>query len=104
MRSSFVLQLLVLRKALSVCGTEDALVRRLEVSKAELRRWLAGKEVLPLAVFNRAMHLVNRAYREAGNDWSHARWLSFCARWLSLSKPLLHLPMRFAEILRIPCE
>jgi len=53
---------LVLRKALSVCGTEDALVRRLDISKAELRGWLAGKEVVPLAVFNRTMHLVNRAY------------------------------------------
>jgi hypothetical protein len=64
MRSSLVLQLLVLRKALSVCGTEEALVRRLDVSRIALRGWLAGKEAVPLAVFNRAMHLVNRAYRE----------------------------------------
>ena len=64
MRSSLVLQLLVLRKALSVCGTEDALGRRLKVSSVALRSWLAGKETVPLCVFNRAMNLVNRAYRE----------------------------------------
>ena len=64
MRSSLVLQLLVLRKALSVCGTEEALVRRLFITRAELRSWLSGKETVPLSVFNRAMHLVNRAYRE----------------------------------------
>jgi len=64
MRSSLVLQLLVLRKALNVCGTEQALGRRLNVSSGELRGWLAGKEAVPLATFNRAMHLVNRAYRE----------------------------------------
>lgn len=64
MRSSLVLQLLVLRKALSVCGTEEALGRRLDVSRVALRGWLAGKEAVPLAVFNRAMKLVNLAYRE----------------------------------------
>jgi hypothetical protein len=64
MRSSLVLQLLVLRKALSVCGSEEALGRRLEVSSVALQSWMAGKEVVPLAVFNRAMHLVNRAYLE----------------------------------------
>ena len=64
MRSSLVLQLLVLRKALGVCGTEEALGRRLDVSSVALRGWLAGKEAVPLAVFNRAMDLVNRAYRE----------------------------------------
>ena len=64
MRSSLVLQLLVLRKALGVCGTEEALGRRLDVSGIALRAWLAGKEPVPLAIFNRAMHLVNRAYRE----------------------------------------
>ena len=64
MRSSLVLQLLVLRKALGVCGTEEALGRRLDVSRGELRGWLAGKEAVPLAVFNRAMDLVNRAYRK----------------------------------------
>ena len=64
MRSSLVLQLLVLRKALSVCGTEEALGRRLKVSSVALRGWMSGKESVPLAVFTRAMHLVNRAYRE----------------------------------------
>jgi DNA-binding transcriptional regulator YdaS (Cro superfamily) len=64
MRSSLVLQLLVLRKALSVCGTEEALARRLDVSGVALRGWLTGTVAVPLAVFNRAMHLVNRAYRE----------------------------------------
>jgi len=64
MRSSLVLQLLVLRKALGVCGTEEALGRSLDVSNVALRAWLAGKEAVPLAVFNRAMKLVNRAYRE----------------------------------------
>ena len=64
MRSSLVLQLLVLRKALNVCGTEEALGKRLDVSSIALRGWLAGTEAVPLAVFNRAMNLVNRAYRE----------------------------------------
>ncbi|HEY7237777.1 MAG TPA: hypothetical protein VH600_01295 [Burkholderiales bacterium] len=64
MRGSLILQLLVLRKALSVCGTEEALGHRLEVSRGELRGWLTAKEAVPLTVFNRAMHLVNRAYRE----------------------------------------
>ena len=64
MRSSLILQLLVLRKARNVCGTEEALGRNLSVPAQELRAWLAGKETVPLAVFNRAMQLVNRAYRE----------------------------------------
>jgi hypothetical protein len=64
MRASLILQLLVLRKALSVYVTEEALGRGLNVSRAELRSWLAGKEAVPLSVFNRVMHLVNRAYRE----------------------------------------
>ncbi|HJY78477.1 MAG TPA: hypothetical protein VKE95_17690 [Burkholderiales bacterium] len=64
MRSSLILQLLVLRKALGVCGTEEALGRKLNVPRRELRAWLAGEETVPLAVFNRAMHLVNHAYRE----------------------------------------
>ena len=36
----------------------------MSVPAQELRAWLAGKEAVPLAVFNRAMQLVNRAYRE----------------------------------------
>lgn len=64
MRSSVVLQLLVLRKALDVCGTEELLGRHLDVSKGELRGWLAGRETVPLAIFNRAMHLANCAYRK----------------------------------------
>ena len=64
MRGSLVLQLLVLPKALNVCATEAALGRRLHVSRGELRGWLAGREAVPLAIFNRAMDLVNRAYKE----------------------------------------
>ena len=64
MRSSLILQLVVLRKALRVCGTEETLRRQLNVPGAKLQGWLAGKETLPLSVFNRAMQLVNRAYRE----------------------------------------
>jgi len=64
MQSSLVLQLLVLRKALGVCGTEEALGQRLHVTRGELRGWLTGDETVPLATFNRAMQLVNRAYRE----------------------------------------
>jgi hypothetical protein len=41
MRSSLVLQLLVLRKALGVCGTEEVLGRRLEVSSVALRSWMS---------------------------------------------------------------
>jgi len=73
MRSSLVLQLLVLRKALVVCGTEADLVRKLNVPGEKMRSWLAGNETLPLAVFNRAMQLVNRAYREEkAKPHSHA--------------------------------
>ena len=64
MRESLILQLLVLRKALNVCGTEEVLGRRLNASRAQVRAWLAAKEAVPLSVFNRAMQLVNRAYRE----------------------------------------
>ena len=64
MRSSLVLQLLVLRKALNLCGTEEMLRRRLHVTRGELRGWLTGRETVPLATFNRAIQLVNRAYRE----------------------------------------
>jgi len=64
MRSSLILQLLVLRKALHLCGTEEALGRELNVPGGELQGWLAGEETVPLSVFNRAMQLVNRAYRK----------------------------------------
>jgi hypothetical protein len=74
MRSSLVLQLLVLRKALNLCGTEEMLGRRLHVTQGELRGWLTGKETVPLTTFNRAMQLVNRAYREeAARRQSQAR-------------------------------
>ena len=73
MRSSLILQLLVLRKALNVCGSEEALRRKLSVPAQELRTWLAGRETVPLAVFNRAMQLVNRAYlEEKAKPHSHA--------------------------------
>jgi len=68
MHSSLILQLLVLRKALSLCGSEEALGHRLDVSRRELRGWLTASETVPLSVFNRAMHLVNRAYREAAKN------------------------------------
>ncbi|HEY1290450.1 MAG TPA: hypothetical protein VGF58_19120 [Burkholderiales bacterium] len=64
MRPSVILQLLVLRKALNVCGPEETLARKLSVGKSELRGWLTGDEAVPLSAFNRALHLVNRAYRQ----------------------------------------
>jgi hypothetical protein len=61
-----MLQHLVLRKAASVCGGDETLSRILNVSRAELRRWMEGKAAAPLALFNQAMKLVNDAYRAAG--------------------------------------
>jgi DNA-binding transcriptional regulator YdaS (Cro superfamily) len=65
MRVSAMLQHLVLRKAARVCGGDETLSRVLNVSIAELRQWMEGKAAAPLAVFNRAMKLVNDAYRTA---------------------------------------
>jgi hypothetical protein len=60
-----MLQHLVLRKAVSVCGSDETLSRILNVSTAQLRRWMDGIEAAPLPVFNAAMRLVNDAYRKA---------------------------------------
>jgi hypothetical protein len=68
MPASSMLQHLVLRKAVSVCGGDETLGRILNVSTAQLRRWLDGKEAAPLRVFNEAMRLVNDAYRKAAAD------------------------------------
>jgi hypothetical protein len=66
MPASAVLQHLVLRKAVSVCGgDEETLSRILNVSIVELRGWMDGKGFAPLPVFNEAMRLVNDAYRKA---------------------------------------
>jgi hypothetical protein len=62
-----MLQHLVLRKAASVCGGDETLSRILNVSMAELRRWMEGKAPAPLPTFNQAMKLVNDAYRAASN-------------------------------------
>ena len=65
MPASSMLQHLVLRKAVSVCGSDETLSRILNVSTAQLRRWMDGKEGAPLPVFNEAMRLVNDTYRKA---------------------------------------
>jgi hypothetical protein len=65
MHSSSILQLLVLRKAVSVCGDDEALSHVLNVSRVDLRRWIDGEEAAPLAVFTAAMRLVNDSYRKA---------------------------------------
>jgi hypothetical protein len=64
MAHSPVLQHLVLRRAVSICGSDETLSRTLNVSLAELRRWMDGKEPAPLTVFNEALRLVNDAYRK----------------------------------------
>lgn len=65
MTHSSMLQHLVLRKAVSICGSDETLSRTLNVSLAELRDWIDGKDPAPLAVINEAMRLVNEAYRKA---------------------------------------
>jgi hypothetical protein len=67
MTSSSVLQHLVLRKALSICGSDETLSSLLNVSAVDLRRWIDGKEPAPLPVFNEAMRLVNDTYRRAAS-------------------------------------
>ena len=62
MSTSPVLQHLVLRKAASVCGGEEALSRILNRSPGELRRWMEGKATVPLPVLNKVMKLVNEVY------------------------------------------
>jgi len=65
MSSSSILQHLVLRKAVKVCGDDEALSHALNVSRVDLRRWIEGTEPAPLAVFTAAMRLVNDSYRKA---------------------------------------
>ena len=62
---SFVLQRLVMRKAVSVCGGEESLSRVLNVPVAQMRRWIAGEDAAPLPLFNRTMRFVNAAYRKS---------------------------------------
>jgi hypothetical protein len=63
MAMSFVLQRLVMRKAVSVCGGDESLSRVLNVSVVQVRRWINGKDSAPLPVFNQTMRFVNEAYR-----------------------------------------
>jgi hypothetical protein len=63
-----MLQHLVLRKAVSICGGDQTLSRILNVSIVELRRWLDGKDPAPVQVFNQAMRLVNDAYRRTASN------------------------------------
>ena len=62
-----MLQHLVLRKAVSVCGGDESLSRILNVSTEELRQWMEGTHPAPLPVFNQALRLVNDAYRKAAS-------------------------------------
>ena len=61
--TSSLFQHLVLRKAVAICGDDEALSQALNVSRADLRRWIDGEEAAPLAVFSAAMRLVNESYR-----------------------------------------
>ena len=66
MATSFVLQRLVMRKAVSVCGNDDHLSRVLRVPVAQVRRWIHGEDATPLPVFNQTMRFVNQAYTQSG--------------------------------------
>ncbi len=48
MAQSFVLQRLVMRKAVSVCGGDEPLSRVLNVPVVQMRRWIAGEDAAPL--------------------------------------------------------
>ena len=65
MAHSFVLQRLVMRKAVSVCGGEEPLSRVLNVPVVQMRRWIAAEDAAPLRLFNRTMRFVNDAYRRS---------------------------------------
>lgn len=51
-------------RAATVCGTDQALAERLNVSVEELAGWIAGKGMAPRDVYNRVAELV----RQAGLD------------------------------------
>jgi hypothetical protein len=65
MAQSFVLQRLVMRKAVSVLGSDESLSRVLNVPLGQMRRWIAADDPAPLALFNRTLRFVNRAYRRS---------------------------------------
>ncbi len=65
MVQSFVLQRLVMRKAVSVCGGDESLSRVLNVPVVQMRRWITGEDAAPLPLFNRTMRFVNQAYRKS---------------------------------------
>ncbi len=65
MAYSFVLQRLVMRKAVSVCGGDEPLSRVLNVPVMQMRRWIAGEDAAPLPLFNRTLRFVNSAYRRS---------------------------------------
>jgi len=65
MAHSFVLQRLVMRKAVKVCGGDESLSRVLNVPVVQMRRWIAGEDAAPLRLFNRTMRVVNDAYRRS---------------------------------------
>jgi len=65
MAAPSVLQHLVLLKAVRVCGSGEGLSRVLSVPAFQLRRWIEGEDRAPLVVLNRAMRLVNDAYRRS---------------------------------------
>lgn len=65
MAYSFVLQRLVMRKAVSVCGGEEPLSRVLNVPVVQMRRWIAAEDAAPLRLFNCTMRFVNDAYRRS---------------------------------------
>jgi hypothetical protein len=66
MATSFVLQRLVMRKAVSVCGSDAHLSRVLNVPVLQVRRWIQGQDAAPLQIFNETMRFVNHAYRNTG--------------------------------------
>lgn len=65
MLHSFVLQRLVMRKAVSVCGSDESLSRVLNVPVGQMRRWIAADDPAPLLLLNRTLRFVNSAYRRS---------------------------------------
>ena len=74
MNTPSLLQHLVLRKAVRVCGGEETLSRILNVATVDLRRWIDGRDAAPPPVVNEALRLVNDAQlkaasKQTGNDF-----------------------------------
>lgn len=60
-------------RALEILGGEDKLARRLRVPASELREWLTGTELPPMAYFLMAVDVVEETARRGTDDPGQGR-------------------------------